>query len=76
MPIEIILTDSGYVDSSKNCSSSTNSASVLYVLLSYNGVQGEKKLSKLEDSELEKQLKLLNKPTVKTIKVCILVYLN
>ncbi|XP_016508963.2 protein neprosin-like [Nicotiana tabacum] len=41
---------------------------VLYFLLSYNGVQGEKKLSKLEDSELEKQLKLLNKPAVKTIK--------
>nr|XP_016494326.1 PREDICTED: uncharacterized protein LOC107813558 [Nicotiana tabacum] len=69
MPIEIILTDSGYVYSSKNCSSSTNSASVLYFLLSYNGVQGEKKLSKLEDSELEKQLKLLNKPAVKTIKI-------
>jgi len=45
---------------------------VLYFLLSYNGVQGEKKLSKLEDSELEKQLKLLNKPAVKTIKVCML----
>nr|XP_033509778.1 uncharacterized protein LOC108943654 [Nicotiana tomentosiformis] len=41
---------------------------VLYFLLSYSGVQGEKKLSKLEDSELEKQLKLLNKPAVKTIK--------
>ncbi|XP_059277723.1 protein neprosin-like [Lycium ferocissimum] len=41
---------------------------VLYFLLSYDGVQGEIKLSKLEDLELEKQLKLLNKPAVKTIK--------
>nr|XP_016475940.1 PREDICTED: uncharacterized protein LOC107797554 [Nicotiana tabacum] len=43
---------------------------VLYfLLLSYNGVQGEtKRYSKLEDLELEKQLKLLNKPAVKTIK--------
>ncbi|KAJ8526904.1 hypothetical protein K7X08_029381 [Anisodus acutangulus] len=41
---------------------------VLYFLLSYDGIQGELKLSKLEDSELEKQLKLLNKPAVKTIK--------
>lgn len=42
---------------------------VLYFLLSYNGVQGEIKLSKLEDLEIEKQLKLLNKPAVNTIKV-------
>ncbi|XP_060211061.1 protein neprosin-like [Lycium barbarum] len=41
---------------------------MLYFLLSYNGAQGEKKLSKLEDAELEKEVKLLNKPTVKTIK--------
>lgn len=40
-----------------------------YFSLSYNGIQGEIKLSKLEDLELEKQLKLLNKPAVKTIKV-------
>ncbi|KAK4728717.1 hypothetical protein R3W88_021705 [Solanum pinnatisectum] len=36
---------------------------VLYLFLSYNGV-----LSKFEDMELEKQLKILNKPSVKTIK--------
>ncbi|MCD7460864.1 hypothetical protein HAX54_044627 [Datura stramonium] len=41
---------------------------VLYFVLSYDGVQGEIKLSKLEDLELEKQLKLLNKPALKTIK--------
>ncbi|XP_075107076.1 protein neprosin-like [Nicotiana tabacum] len=43
---------------------------VLYfLLLSYNGVQGEtKRYSELEDLELEKQLKLLNKLAVKTIK--------
>ncbi|XP_070055801.1 protein neprosin-like [Nicotiana tomentosiformis] len=41
---------------------------MLYFLLSYNGVQGEKNLSKLEDAELEKQLKLLNKPAVKIAK--------
>ncbi|KAM3321812.1 hypothetical protein P3S67_002963 [Capsicum chacoense] len=41
---------------------------VLYLLLSYDGVQGEMSLSKLEELSLEKQLKLLNKPTVKTIK--------
>ncbi|XP_016469715.2 protein neprosin-like [Nicotiana tabacum] len=41
---------------------------VLYVLLSYDGVQGEIKLSKVEDLELEKQLKLLNKPATKIIK--------
>ncbi|KAK4728086.1 hypothetical protein R3W88_021074 [Solanum pinnatisectum] len=40
----------------------------LFFLLSYNGVQGETKLSKREDTEMEKQLKLLNKPAVKTIK--------
>ncbi|KAG5593166.1 hypothetical protein H5410_043680, partial [Solanum commersonii] len=41
---------------------------ILYLLLSYNEVEGQKKLSKLEDAELEKQLKILNKPAVKTIK--------
>ncbi|XP_060211055.1 protein neprosin-like [Lycium barbarum] len=41
---------------------------VLYLILSCNGLQGEKKLSKLENMELEKQLKLLNKPAIKTIK--------
>lgn len=44
---------------------------VLYFLLSYSRVQGEKKLSELEDAELEKQLKLLNKPAVKIIKVIV-----
>lgn len=44
---------------------------VLYFLLSYNGVQGRIKLSKQEDSELEEQLKLLNKPSVKIMKVYI-----
>ncbi|KAM3322707.1 hypothetical protein P3S67_003858 [Capsicum chacoense] len=39
-----------------------------YFSLSYNGIQGEIKLFKLEDLELEKQLKLLNKSVVKTIK--------
>lgn len=41
----------------------------LFFLLSYNGVQGETKLFKLEDVEMEKQLKLLNKSSVKTIQV-------
>ncbi|XP_049362333.1 uncharacterized protein LOC125827018 [Solanum verrucosum] len=41
---------------------------VLYFLLSYNRVQGEKIMSKSEDVELEKQLKFLNKPAVKTVK--------
>ncbi|XP_060211060.1 protein neprosin-like isoform X2 [Lycium barbarum] len=41
---------------------------MLYFLLSYNGAQGDEKLSKLEEVELEKQLKLLNKPAVKTVK--------
>ena len=38
-------------------------------LFSYNGVDGYRKLSKEENLELEKQLKHLNKPSVKTIKV-------
>ncbi|XP_016506977.2 uncharacterized protein LOC107824691 [Nicotiana tabacum] len=42
---------------------------LLYFLLSYDGVQGEMKLSKLEELALEKQFKLLNKPAVKTIKM-------
>jgi len=42
---------------------------ILYLFLSYNEVEGQKKLSKLEDVELEKQLKILNKPAVKTVKV-------
>ncbi|WMV43852.1 hypothetical protein MTR67_037237 [Solanum verrucosum] len=42
---------------------------MLYFLLSYNGVEGQKKLSKLEDAELEKQLKSLNKPAVKIVKM-------
>ncbi|XP_006344030.1 uncharacterized protein [Solanum tuberosum] len=41
---------------------------VLYFILSHDGVEGKIKLSKLEDSELEKQLKLLNKPAIKIIK--------
>lgn len=44
---------------------------VLYFLLSYDGVQGEIKLSKLEELALDKQLKLLNKPAIKTFKVYI-----
>lgn len=44
---------------------------VLCLLLSYNEVQGEKKLTMLEDMELEKQLKFLNKSTIKTVKVII-----
>ncbi|TMW98225.1 hypothetical protein EJD97_004348 [Solanum chilense] len=41
---------------------------ILYFLLSYNRVEGQKKLSKLEDAELEKQLKILNKSAIKTVK--------
>ncbi|CAN4077767.1 unnamed protein product [Withania somnifera] len=41
---------------------------MLYFLLSFNGVQGEKKLFKLDDVEIEKQLNILNKPAVKTVK--------
>ncbi|XP_049362034.1 uncharacterized protein LOC125826733 [Solanum verrucosum] len=41
---------------------------VLYLLFNYDGVQGEIKLSEQEELALEKQLKLLNKPVVKTIK--------
>ncbi|CAN4077758.1 unnamed protein product [Withania somnifera] len=41
---------------------------VLYFILSYDGVQGKIKLSKLENSKLDKQLKFLNKPAIKKIK--------
>ncbi|XP_015084419.2 uncharacterized protein LOC107027887 [Solanum pennellii] len=41
---------------------------VLCLLLIYNEVQGKKKLTMLEDMELEKQLKFLNKSTIKTVK--------
>lgn len=42
---------------------------ILYFLLSYDGVQGERILSKSKDAELEKQLKLLNKPAIKIVQV-------
>lgn len=45
---------------------------VLYLLLNYDSVQGKTLLSKIEELELEEQFKLLNKPSVKTIKVHIL----
>nr|XP_016472462.1 PREDICTED: uncharacterized protein LOC107794482 [Nicotiana tabacum] len=38
------------------------------LLLNHYEVEAEQGLSKLEDLELEKQLKLLNKPAIKTIK--------
>ncbi|KAG5563130.1 hypothetical protein RHGRI_005772 [Rhododendron griersonianum] len=38
------------------------------LLLGYNGVEGARELLEREDMELEKQLKLLNKPAVKTIE--------
>ncbi|TMX03711.1 hypothetical protein EJD97_014759 [Solanum chilense] len=41
---------------------------VLYLLLNYDSVQGKTLLSKIEELELEEQFKLLNKPSVKTIK--------
>lgn len=42
---------------------------MVFLCLSYDGVRGTK-LSKQEDTlELEKQLKVLNKPPIKTIKV-------
>lgn len=41
---------------------------MVFLCLSYDGVRGTK-LSKQEDLELEKQLKVLNKPPIKTIKV-------
>ncbi|KAI8569388.1 hypothetical protein RHMOL_Rhmol02G0274900 [Rhododendron molle] len=41
---------------------------LLVQLLGYNGVEGTRDLLEREDQELEKQLKLMNKPAVKTIK--------
>ncbi|KAE9452329.1 hypothetical protein C3L33_15778, partial [Rhododendron williamsianum] len=41
----------------------------LVQLLGYNGVEGTRDLLEREDQELEKQLKLTNKPVVKTIKM-------
>ncbi|XP_049378380.1 uncharacterized protein LOC125843210 [Solanum stenotomum] len=41
---------------------------ILYLLLNYGGVQGKTTLSKIEELELEEQLKLLNKPSIKTVK--------
>ncbi|XP_047250122.1 uncharacterized protein LOC107876885, partial [Capsicum annuum] len=52
-------------DASKSCS--TNFIDAIFPL-SYNGVEGEKNLSKSEGMEFEIQLKFLNKPAVKTIK--------
>lgn len=46
---------------------------VLYFLMSYNGVQAERKISELEDTTLDNQLKFLNKPAIKTVKVFIIV---
>ncbi|KAG5588748.1 hypothetical protein H5410_049182 [Solanum commersonii] len=40
---------------------------MVFLCLSYDGVRGTK-LSKQEDLELENQLKVLNKPPIKTIK--------
>ena len=42
---------------------------VCYLLFYCKCMEGYKKLSKEEDLELEKQLKRLNKPTVKSITV-------
>lgn len=39
------------------------------LLLNHYEVEAEQRLSKAKDLELEKQLKLLNKPAIKTIKV-------
>lgn len=39
------------------------------LFLNHYEVEGEQRLSKAEDLELEKQLKLLNKPSIQTIKV-------
>lgn len=44
---------------------------LLYLLLNHDGVQGKTMLSKIEELELEEQLKLLNKPSIKTVKVYI-----
>ena len=42
---------------------------ICYLFFYYKWVEGYRKLSKEEDLELDEQLKRLNKPTVKTIKV-------
>ena len=42
---------------------------VCYLFLYQNEVEGYRKLSKEEDLEMEEQLKRLNKPAMKTIKV-------
>ncbi|KAI8569538.1 hypothetical protein RHMOL_Rhmol02G0286300 [Rhododendron molle] len=42
-----------------------------FQLFDYNGVEGTRDLLEREDLELENQLKLMNKPAVKTIKVYI-----
>ncbi|KAF8379459.1 hypothetical protein HHK36_028895 [Tetracentron sinense] len=42
---------------------------VCSLILSYNGVEGGRKLSRKEDMELERQLKLLNKPAVMSIQL-------
>ena len=39
--------------------------------MGYNGVEGDMSLSKEEELELEKQVKIINKPAVKTIQVLI-----
>ncbi|KAI8569389.1 hypothetical protein RHMOL_Rhmol02G0275000 [Rhododendron molle] len=41
---------------------------LLLQLLGYNGVEGTRDLLETEDQELEKQLNVMNKPAVKTIK--------
>ncbi|KAE9451856.1 hypothetical protein C3L33_16243, partial [Rhododendron williamsianum] len=42
---------------------------LLLQLLGYSGVGGTRDLLEREDQELEKQLKVMNKPAVKTIKM-------
>lgn len=39
------------------------------LLLSYAKIEARQSLSMVEDLELERQLKLINKPAIKTIKV-------
>ena len=41
------------------------------LVVGHNGVEGDMSLSKEEELELEKQVKLINKPAVKTIQVLI-----
>ena len=47
------------------------SCCVLSLVVGHNGVEGDTSLSKEEEKELENQLKLINKPAVKTIQVLI-----